>query len=112
MMRTNICCFLFAVIAAAVVIQAAQDQTRPAEKASIQGIVATAGTGQPLRGARITFRRVDGPGPNASATARTPVTTDATGRFLVTGIGPGQYRISAERDGDPNDRGAIRHGYR
>ncbi len=57
-----------------------------------------AGTGQPLRGARISFRRMNvSQGPLGNA--RTPVTTDAAGRFLVTGVDPGQYRISADRDG-------------
>jgi hypothetical protein len=88
-----------ALLLTALIVQGAQvPQPQSASaKASIQGIVTKAGTGQVLRGARITFRRLDaGQGPLSS---RTPVTTDATGRFSVTGVDPGQYRISAERDG-------------
>lgn len=78
--------------------QGPQTQTAAA-KAVIQGIVIRAGTGQPLKGARISFRRVGGGDQNPLTSTRTPVTTDATGRFTVTGVDPGQYRISAERDG-------------
>jgi hypothetical protein len=77
--------------------QVPQQQNAPS-KASIQGIVTRAGAGQPLKGVRISFRRLDG-SQNPLGDVRTPVTTDAAGRFLVTGVDPGQYRISAERDG-------------
>ena len=80
-----------------VLLLAGAPQNAPG-KGTIQGIVVKAGSGQPLRGARISFRRVDG-NPGAFGNSKTPVTTDATGRFLVTGVDPGQYRVSAERDG-------------
>ncbi len=69
------------------------------DKGTIQGIVVKAGTGQPLRGARISFRRLDGNNQGPLANVRTPVTTDAAGRFLVTGVDPGQYRVYTDREG-------------
>jgi protocatechuate 3,4-dioxygenase beta subunit len=98
MKPTIVCCSL-ALVLTALIVQAAQvpqPQSAPA-KASIQGIVMKAGTGRVLNGARITFRRLDAA--QSPLNTRTPVTTDATGRFLVTGVDPGQYRISAERAG-------------
>ena len=98
-MKKTFYCWL-ALLVTAPFIQGAQ-VTQPqnaASKASIQGIVTKAGGGQPLKGVRISFRRLDG-SQNPLGNVRTPVTTDATGRFLVTGVDPGQYRISAERDG-------------
>ncbi len=88
-------------------------------KATIEGSVTRAGTGQPLKGARVTLRP-------ATTAARTPgaaidfggdpqnrfgalianlgtaaltVSTDANGRFTITGIDPGNYQISADREG-------------
>jgi hypothetical protein len=88
-------------ILTAVMTQAAPGPQTQTAKAMIQGIVIRAGTGQPLKGARISFRRVGGDQnpQNPLTSTRTPVTTDATGRFTVTGVDPGEYRISAERDG-------------
>jgi len=99
MKSTIVYCWL-ALLVTAPFMQGAQ-VTQPqnaASKASIQGIVTKAGAGPPLKGVRISFRRLDG-SQNPLGNVRTPVTTDATGRFLVTGVDPGQYRISAERDG-------------
>jgi hypothetical protein len=86
--------------------QTRQQQQGSAPKATIQGVVVHAGTGQPLKGVRISFQRLAQQVP-ASAPAglpaalggATPVATDASGRFVVTGVDAGQYRIFAERDG-------------
>jgi protocatechuate 3,4-dioxygenase beta subunit len=89
-----------------------------AAKATIEGSVVRAGTGQPLKGATVTLRRV-GAGQNRAAAldlnspdlqnrlgalltnvaGGVSVTTDASGRFTMTGVDPGDYMISAEREG-------------
>jgi protocatechuate 3,4-dioxygenase beta subunit len=94
-------------------------QQLPAAKATIEGTVSRADSGQPLKGARVTLQasaRAQSPllaglaGAEARALADTralaslaaavaTVTTDANGRFTFTGVDPGQYQISAERDG-------------
>jgi hypothetical protein len=85
------------------VLTAAAVQTATA---TIEGSVTRAGTGQPLKGAKVTLSRA------TPAAAGTPnrlnvllaasavvVNTDANGRFTITGIEPGDYRISADREG-------------
>jgi protocatechuate 3,4-dioxygenase beta subunit len=83
---------------------------QPQQTATIEGTVTRAGTGQPLKGAQVTLERS---GPIAEPGALIPVksgvvheveavsvaTTDGNGRYAFTGVDPGQYRISAERDG-------------
>jgi len=87
--------------------------------AVIEGTVFRAASGQPLKGTRVTLTRSNGAqnglpaalsgglgqgrvaiaaiaGATGSAVT---VTTDATGKFKLTRVAPGQYRISAERDG-------------
>jgi hypothetical protein len=86
-------------------------------RATIEGTVTRAGTGQPLKGAKVTLSRATTPARNAAAaidpnSANLPnrlnvllaassvsVDTDANGRFTITGIDPGDYRISADREG-------------
>jgi len=93
-------CICFVVFIASTAVGASQNggpQPAAGGKATIQGIVVRAGTGLPLKGVRISFQRSaqQQPGPPALA----PVITDAAGRFAVTGVDAGQYRIFAERDG-------------
>jgi hypothetical protein len=88
-----------------------------ASRAAIEGTVTRAVTGQPLRGAKVSLSRVSLAGRNAGATidpnatgvqnrlalalgaAAVSVNTDANGRFAITGVEPGDYRIAAEREG-------------
>src|ERR1051326_1387514 len=67
-------------------------------KASVEGTVTRATTGQPLRGARISLLKKESNGPE-SERVLVPVTTDNQGQFHIFGIQPGEYRIAAERDG-------------
>src|SRR5262245_10426759 len=63
-------------------------------KGTIQGVVVRAGTGQPLKGVRISLQRSASQqaGPGAVA----PVITDASGKFVMTALDASQYRIFAE----------------
>jgi hypothetical protein len=99
-------------------------QQQAAEKATIQGTVMRAGTGQALKRARVTLNRQGqglGPGqargalqnlnPNSGVSAQlqqvlqsvmapsTTAVTDDSGRFVFNGVEPGQYRIAVARDG-------------
>src|SRR5262249_24349338 len=60
---------------------------------SLQGVAVELGTGRPLARVKVALLKTD-PG-NATAS----VITDGTGRFRFQNIPPGQYRVSAMRDG-------------
>ena len=71
--------------------------------ASIDGVVLSDTTGQLLKRAEILLRGME------ARLASTGVETDDKGHFLLTGIPPGRYQFSAERDGYlPSS--AARHG--
>jgi protocatechuate 3,4-dioxygenase beta subunit len=84
----------------------------PAARATIEGTVSRSDNGQPLKGAHVTLQSSgrgqaplvaalspDGRALATLAAAVATVTTDGNGRFTFTGVDPGQYQISAERDG-------------
>jgi len=72
---------------------------KPEEYGVIEGSVVNAMTGEPLRKATVTVRRTE----TSQATAGLPrvytTTTDSAGRYAVSDIAPGRYRISASRNG-------------
>lgn len=75
------------------------------EKATLEGTVIHALTGEPLRRAYVTLRvragRASG-GRRAGAGMAGPAgttSTDASGRFVLANVEPGQYVLSAERNG-------------
>ncbi len=94
-----------------VVSTAAQPVAEPAaEKCTLEGQVVAAGTGEPLKKARVILSREKGRG------KLQVVITDAGGRFRLTDIEPGRYRLSVNRNGyvsqqygqrRPNRPGAI-----
>src|SRR5437773_942516 len=67
--------------------------TKPEDLGSIEGQVLNAATGEPLKKASVTLRALNGRG-------QTPaVSSDTSGRFSLTGVEPGRYRLFAERNG-------------
>ncbi|HEY7335650.1 MAG TPA: carboxypeptidase-like regulatory domain-containing protein [Bryobacteraceae bacterium] len=58
---------------------------------SVEGTVVNSATGAGIAGASVTF--FGGP------SSRYQATSDAVGRFKITGIAPGRYRTNAEKDG-------------
>ncbi len=63
------------------------------EKATLEGLVVSVGTGEPLRRAVITLRQEQG---RESLYA---TSTDASGHFILKDIGPGQYRLWVQHSG-------------
>lgn len=72
---------------------AQQPAVAPAKNCTIEGLVVKAQTGEPLKRAWVGLRKVEGR-PSPASTI-----TDASGRFLLKDIEPGQYRLWAERSG-------------
>ena len=74
-------------------------QTKPDDSCAISGQVSNAATGEPVRRALVTLRRIDmSPGTTTIQVSQT-VATDAAGQFAMAGIAPGKYRLAAERNG-------------
>ena len=74
-------------------------QTKPDDSCAISGQVSNAVTGEPVRRALVSLRRIDlSPGTVNIQVSQT-VATDAAGQFVMAGIAPGKYRLAAERNG-------------
>jgi protocatechuate 3,4-dioxygenase beta subunit len=82
-------------------------QTKPGDSCSVSGQVSNAATGEPVRRAMVSLRRIDmSPGvtniqitTDAAGQFSNTASTDAAGQFSISGIAPGKYRLSAERSG-------------
>ncbi len=73
------------------------------ERCSVEGQVLREGSGEPLRKAQVLARRVDARDQSFSTAS------DERGHFLLTGLEPGRYILSAERNGYlPQDYGQRR----
>jgi protocatechuate 3,4-dioxygenase beta subunit len=78
---------------------AAPPPTPAADLATIEGQVFNALGGTPLRKATITLNRQNsGPMPSGART-NYAATTDASGRYSITGVEPGAYRVNANHTG-------------
>ena len=74
--------------------------TAPPPKATVEGTVLRAESGEPLAGAQITMMRATGPtGAQLLATGLLPEVTDAQGYFQLKSVDPGTYRMYATRNG-------------
>src|SRR5438552_2093842 len=65
----------------------------PPAKASIEGFVVRAGTGEPISRARVTVSR------NGAGSGMVAVNTDEQGRFVVNNVDAGTYYLAAQRNG-------------
>jgi hypothetical protein len=63
------------------------------ELCTVEGQVLKAGSGEPLKKAQLTLRKLDARDVTFTAT------TGESGRFLIPDVEPGRYRLSAERNG-------------
>jgi protocatechuate 3,4-dioxygenase beta subunit len=72
----------------------AQPEARAEDQCSVEGMVLNAKTKQPLGKARVGLMRMD-----RSAGAPAATTTDASGRFKLTGIPPGPYLVAVTHNG-------------
>jgi hypothetical protein len=87
-------------------VLALQAQLQPVpqdpDKACLEGLVLTAATGEPLRKPTLTLRmNIAAPTPNQPRPPETTytVTSDVTGKFEFANIDPGDYQLTARRDG-------------
>jgi protocatechuate 3,4-dioxygenase beta subunit len=90
--------WLFAALLASAPLHAQQQSAMPSPQiqpgtGAIAGHVAAADTGQPIRGASITVSVAEFSGGPAKRAV-----TDADGRYQVTGLGAGHYRVTASAD--------------
>jgi protocatechuate 3,4-dioxygenase beta subunit len=74
-------------------------QTRPHDSCGISGQVSNAATGEPVRRALVSLRRLDMPPGTTTIQVTHTAATDAAGQFAMEGIAPGKYRLVAERNG-------------
>ena len=74
-------------------------QAGPDESCSISGQVTNAITGEPVRRALVYMRRIDSSPGVTNVQVTQSGTTDGAGRFALSGIAPGKYRLLAERSG-------------
>lgn len=73
-------------------------QLKPEDACAVSGQVLDASTGEPLKRATVTLRRAS-PGEADGAPRGYTAATDSSGRFAMAGIAPGDYRLSARRNG-------------
>src|SRR5215203_1815790 len=83
-----------------------QEPSNPPAKASLEGHVISAVGGEPLRKVRLSLRMNVAGGPQQGRSGQVQVMfvsiaaqTDATGKFLFENVDPGDYQLTARRDG-------------
>ncbi|MGA8143734.1 MAG: carboxypeptidase-like regulatory domain-containing protein [Candidatus Acidiferrales bacterium] len=85
---------LFAFPASAQQSSAISSSDDKSQFASIAGTVLRSGTDEPLRKAQVTLSRRDDKSPRSRE-----VVTGADGKFVIEGVAPGEYDLSADHDG-------------
>jgi len=83
---------------AAAVTPQTPPETPPEKKATVEGRVVKAGTGEPLKKARLTLFGAE-PSTSSAAGSGYGATSDANGRYVIRDVEPGRYRLTAERNG-------------
>ena len=73
-------------------------QQPAAKPGSIEGNVANAVTGEPVKKAVVTLQNL-GPQPNQTRVVNKTALTDAAGHFRFDAVEPGSYQVAADRDG-------------
>jgi hypothetical protein len=72
----------------------AAQQTKPEDRAVVEGTIYSLKTGQPLSKAEIKLRRAEG-----AKSVAFGATTDASGHYVLENVDPGRYTLSASRNG-------------
>lgn len=90
--RTTLSVFLLLGLVSAAPAQQPAPTEKPPEKCLVAGQVVKAGTGEPLKKARVTLRKEQ-----SRESPRTEI-TDAQGRFTFKDVEPGRYRLFAARN--------------
>ena len=98
---------------------AAQEQpaaVKPEDLCTVAGQVVNGATGEPLGKATVRLRRADAPAGGGGLQRTYSGGSDPAGRFTVSGVAPGKYRLSASRtgfvdsdygSGDPQRAGTV-----
>jgi 5-hydroxyisourate hydrolase-like protein (transthyretin family) len=73
--------------------------TKPEDLCTVDGQISSVGTGGPLKKVTVTLRATEVPQGRGGGLRGYAATTDASGRFTITGVEPGKYRLTAARTG-------------
>lgn len=87
---------IFALLALAPALLAQTTPQTQLEKAAIEGTVVKAGSGEPVRKARLVLQKVES---RRSLEPPPGAVSDVEGHFVIPDIEPGQYRLWVERNG-------------
>src|SRR5205823_5422160 len=77
----------------------AATRSAPEDLCTIQGQVLNVSTGEPLKKANLNLQRADMAPDMMSMPTSYSTSTDASGKFAMKDIEPGQYRLSVNRNG-------------
>ena len=77
----------------------AATRSAPEDLCTIQGQVLNVSTGEPLKKANLNLQRADMAPDMMSMPTSYSTSTDASGKFAMKDIEPGQYRLSVTRNG-------------
>lgn len=99
-----------------VLFLSAQTQPPADQKSALEGQVVNSATGEPLRKAHLTLRRVDASGgeigSSPAGASVVSAVTDAQGKFAFAGLEAGRYELIGRHDGFVEQRYGARRRYR